>query len=302
MLKTICVASVLLGACILLYSICKYYHQLNYLREEVYGKKTFSRWTYLVCMLLMVFFLLGYLALGIFYILEPTISADNILISSVFFFGSIFVMLVVTVQGQMSSTISCQADEMVVTLINAMEAKDGYTRGHSEHVSNIVLLFYGYLPLALRRQINLTQLMDAAILHDIGKIGISDTVLNKPGSLTQEEMEIIKMHPRLGKQILERTSFNKLGYIIMTHHERVDGKGYYKVPGDEIPVEARIIAIADTFSALYSDRVYRPRLSYADAIQVLVDDAGHHLDAELVDVFISIPKEEIDRTSKNLFV
>ncbi len=300
-LKIICLIAVFAGAVILLTSMIKYYRSLVHFRLEAHEKKVFSQWTYALCMVLMLMFFMGYIALGILYVGRAALTMSDLLVSGIFFFGAVFVYVVVTVQGQMSRVIAGKTDEMVRTLVNAMEAKDQYTRGHSVHVLNLVKLFYKNLPDRLQRQINYAYLTDAALLHDIGKIGISDYVLNKPGALNEEEWKIIRQHPRMGKQILEQTSFSELGNAIMYHHERVDQQGYYRVPFDQVPIEAKMIAIADTFSALYTDRVYRPRKSYAEAITILKKAAGTQLDANLVDIFCNIPEKEILDAARNLF-
>ncbi|NLW79564.1 MAG: HD domain-containing protein [Ruminococcaceae bacterium] len=297
----LCIILVFAGAAILLASIIRYYRALIHLRSEAYADKTFSNWTYVLCMLLMVFFLLGNVALGSVFLVGKAYAVSDLLISLIFFFGAVFVFVVISVQGRMSKAISHQTDEIIRTLVNAMEAKDKYTRGHSVHVMNLVNLFYKYLPDEMRQQINPEHLADAAILHDIGKLGISDIVLNKPGPLTEDEMAVIRTHPRVGKDILAQTSFSELGDIILCHHERIDQRGYYRLPEDQIPLESKIIAIADTFSALYSDRVYRPRKSYIEAMRIIQQSAGTQLDAELASIFTKIPESEILSASRDLF-
>ena len=300
-MQMVCTAGVFMGAVIMLYSIYKYYRSLVVLRGQSYSHKTFSRWTYALCMGLMLFFLAGYVALGVSYLFRQAFGTTELLISAIFFFGAVFVYVVITVQRQMSKTISSKTDEIILSLVNAMEAKDQYTRGHSVHVSHLVELFYAYLPEALKSQVDRNTLRDAAILHDIGKIGISDTILNKPGPLTEEEMAVIRQHPRMGKHILQQTSFSQLGDILLAHHERMDQEGYYRLPAENIPLESRIIAIADTFSALYSDRVYRPRRSFKASMAEINRVAGTQLDANLTAIFTAIPEEEINKTTLDLF-
>lgn len=298
-MKVACMSIVFAGAAIVLFSIYRYIRLLIQHRAESHEKRIFSRWTYTLCMILMLLFFFGFIATGILFLLADAIGALDLLISIIFFLGSIFVWVVITVQSQMSVTISDQSGEIILTLVNAMEAKDGYTRGHSEQVSSLVWLFYGRLPEKLKRQVSFSHLIDAAMLHDIGKIGINDSVLNKPDKLSEDEWDLIRLHPRMGKHILAQTSFSKLGNIILAHHERMDGKGYYKIPGDQIALEARIIAIADAFSALYSDRVYRSRMSFHEAMSILQDEAGSHFDKELVDIFTAISQSEIDKAIQN---
>jgi len=198
----------------------------------------------------------------------------------------------ITMLKRMSTAISKKTSEIIKTLVNAMEAKDQYTQGHSVHVANVVKLIYDHLPERTKNKISKARLMDAAILHDIGKIGIPDSVLNKPGKLTPEERIMIEQHVMLGKKILEPTSYQLIGEIVYCHHERIDGKGYFKIPAEKIPLESRIIAVADTFSALCTDRIYRPKKSYEEAVQIIKDAAGTQLDAEIVRVFCTIPKKD----------
>lgn len=300
-MKFIGITEVFIGAAILLISIFNYYRLLRQFRDKTHEARTFSHLTYAVCFALMVFFFIGYLALGAVYVFKDGITVSDFLVSNVFFFGSIFVYVVIRVQRQMSQTINTRTDELVRTLVNAVEAKDQYTRGHSVHVANLTELFYRYLPDSIKKQVNHAHLMDAAILHDIGKIGIPDSILNKPGMLSEEEMAVIRQHPRMGKQILEYTSFKDIGDIILYHHERMDNGGYYRIPADQIPIEARIIAITDTFSALYSDRVYRPRKSYAESIGIMRAVEGDQLDKQLTEIFAAIPIEEINDATRDLF-
>ena len=300
-MRTIAIDAVFAGAAVLLYSIWMYYRTLQFFRSQAHEQRLFSTWSYGAAMGLMLFFLAGYLVLGSVLMAREGLGQIDFLVAGVFFFGAVFVYMMVNAQKQMTHVINGKTDEIIRTLVNTMEAKDQYTRGHSVHVSNIVSIFYEKLPAEIKRQVNYTHLTDAAILHDIGKIGIPDYVLNKPGKLDEEEWAYIRQHPRMGKQILQHTSFKELGDIILCHHERVDQKGYYRIPAEEIPIESKIIAIADTFSALYTDRVYRPRQSFERSIAVLKECAGTQLDARMVGVFAAISEQEILQASKNLF-
>ena len=178
--------------------------------------------------------------------------------------------------------------EVVTSLAAAIDAKDTYTRGHSQSVS-----VYAE---TLAKAVNLDEHMVervklAAILHDIGKIGISETILRKPGPLTDHEWEVMKQHPIIGvKKILEPIkSLNDLIPIVRHHHERMDGCGYPdRLKGDEIPIGARIVAIADAFHALISNRPYRKALNTEKTLEILRSGAGTQWDKELVDKFIAI--------------
>ncbi len=298
----IATVAVLAGAAILLYSILQYYRFLQYLRAESNARRVFSRWGYAAGMALMMFFLMGYVLVAISFVLQwvrrEDFREENALIMLIFLFGAMFVRLMVHSQIQMAGTISKKSQEIVKALVCTVEAKDPYTQGHSVHVACLVNLMYRHLPPHLQAQVNIINLQDAAILHDIGKIGLPDGILNKPGPLSDEEWELVRQHPGQGKNILDDTSYEELGRIILAHHERVDGNGYYKMQAEDIPIEAKIIGIADTFSALTTDRVYRPKRTYGEAISVLKEVAGSQLDAEMVREFCAIPQYLVEKAAE----
>ncbi len=180
--------------------------------------------------------------------------------------------------------------DTIRALVNAIEAKDKYTRGHSERVTCYSLEMGKKLNLSTKR---LEILQHAAILHDIGKIGTDLNILHKSGFLTDEEYEVVKEHPLIGSQILEPISFlQDVKSIITEHHERFDGKGYPDgKKGEELSLEARIIAIADAFDAMISDRPYRKALKVEDALQEIQRCAGTQFDPKLVEIFINVIKE-----------
>lgn len=175
---------------------------------------------------------------------------------------------------------------LMKSFVRAIEEKDAYTHGHSERV-NLNALKIGKA-LGLTDQ-ELTSLNFVSILHDIGKIGVSEEILIKPGKLTRDEYDQIKKHPQKGCNILEPIKQLKDCLPdILYHHERIDGKGYPEgLSGEEIPRFARIIAIADTYDAMTSDRAYRKAKRIEDVIQELVDVSGTQLDAEITRVFIT---------------
>jgi HD-GYP domain-containing protein (c-di-GMP phosphodiesterase class II) len=163
----------------------------------------------------------------------------------------------------------------------ALDARDPYTAGHSERVSA--------LSVAVGRQMRLPDdqleiLRLGALLHDIGKIGISDAVLRKPGPLTHEEFEMIQEHPAVGGRILRSVPFLAPHLpIVELHHERPDGQGYpFRLRADEIPLLARIVHVADAFDAITSARAYRPARGSGDALRELWRFAGTQFDAEVV--------------------
>lgn len=295
--------AVLVGAAILLHSMVQYYRFLQYLRAEANGKRLFSRWGYAAGMALMLFFLLGYFVVAVAFVVskwqgEP-FQQENIVIVLIFVFGAIFVRLMVHSQIQMAGAISQKSQEIIKALVNTVEAKDTYTQGHSIHVACLVNVLYNALPEDMQEQVNTINLQDAAILHDVGKIGMPDGILNKPGPLTPEEWEAVHQHPGQGKKILDETSYEELGKIIMAHHERVDGEGYYRLTAKEIPMEAKMIGVADTYSALTTDRVYRAKKSYEEAISILREVSGTQLDDQLVQIFCAIPKHLVEKAASD---
>jgi HD-GYP domain-containing protein (c-di-GMP phosphodiesterase class II) len=181
---------------------------------------------------------------------------------------------------------------MVKSLVYAIEAKDDYTRGHSERVCRYSLLMADRMGLTEERK---KVLQWSSILHDSGKIGIPESILNKPWRLEDEEYQIIKNHPIKGHTILE--PLEQLASSLpgmLHHHERYDGTGYPGgLKGQEIPLEARIIAVADTYDAMTSNRAYRPAKSPCEALEEMEKVAGSQLDPELVEVFKEVFKEDL---------
>jgi HD-GYP domain-containing protein (c-di-GMP phosphodiesterase class II) len=181
--------------------------------------------------------------------------------------------------------------ESIQRYIDMLEEKDAYTRGHSHHVMVVVEAIHATLPEAQRRSIPLSDLKNAALLHDIGKLFVPIEVLNKEGALDEREWEEMRRHPLRGKEFLADTPYAKLGDWILLHHERPDGRGYHGVPGDSVPLAARIIAVADTFSALRTYRIYRPAKSIDETVDILRRVSGAQLDAAVVECFLSLGRE-----------
>jgi HD-GYP domain-containing protein (c-di-GMP phosphodiesterase class II) len=180
--------------------------------------------------------------------------------------------------------------ETLRALIGAVEARDAYTHGHSARVADLsvqVGLRLGLRPAALRT------LAEGAYLHDVGKVGIPDHVLNKPGALTEEERAWIQEHPIVGSDIVGRApSLRDALKVIRQHHERYDGGGYPDgLAGDEISLPARIVAVADVWDALTSDRAYRPAWPPDRALRHLEAGRGSHFDPRCLDAFLALMAE-----------
>jgi putative nucleotidyltransferase with HDIG domain len=177
--------------------------------------------------------------------------------------------------------------QSLLGLANALEAKDEYTRGHSERVAGLAQR------LALAAGLGIAEaktIAEAGLLHDLGKIGVPEHVLRKQGPLTDEEWIAMRRHPLTGAQIVAPLEFfADAALIVRHHHERHDGSGYPDgLKGDGIPVGARIVAIADVYDALTSERPYRRKLARAEAVQIMRDDAGLTLEPRLTELFLDL--------------
>jgi len=188
----------------------------------------------------------------------------------------------------------CAYLEAIRALAMALDARDPYTSGHSERVSA--------LSVAIGRQMHLDErplevLRLGALLHDIGKIGISDNLLRKPAPLTPDEYEVIKSHTTVGSRILRNVRFLEAHLpIVELHHERPDGRGYPNgLKGDEIPVLARIVHVADAYDAMTSARAYRPALPAAAGLRELRRCAGTDFDADAVHAIMVVLSREDPR-------
>ncbi|MEA2437573.1 MAG: hypothetical protein QOF65_2129, partial [Thermoleophilaceae bacterium] len=163
--------------------------------------------------------------------------------------------------------------------------RDSGTASHSQTVGRLAALIAKALGFDDAR---VERIRLAGMLHDIGKIGIPDWILHKPGKLDEAEWAEIKKHPEMGARIAASAKLDDISEWILCHHERVDGRGYPGgLPEDEIPVEARILAVADAYEAMTSDRVYRRAMRAADAERELRDQSGAQFDTAVVDALLS---------------
>lgn len=182
----------------------------------------------------------------------------------------------------------------ISSLIRALDAKDPYTRGHSDRVAALAR--------QLARQIGLDEKTCeryhiTGLLHDVGKIGVPEAVLCKPGRLTDDEFAFIMRHPEIGFRILDGVpGMEDLLPGVMHHHERYDGKGYpHGLAGEEIPLIARVLCLADTFDAMSSNRAYRSAMTRETVLEEIIRCAGSQFDPELAPVFVGLDFAEYDR-------
>lgn len=186
-------------------------------------------------------------------------------------------------------------NSFIDTLATSIDARDKITSGHSSRVKLYAMLIVE----ALNMDAHDKEIIEkAAILHDIGKIGIRDAVLQKEGKLTPEEYAHIQQHVKITHDILEKIhmsdDFKLITDIACSHHEKWDGSGYYRhLKGEEIPYGGRILAVSDVFDAITSKRHYRDKMPIANVIKILINDSGSHFDKNIVDVFLSISLDKI---------
>ena len=188
--------------------------------------------------------------------------------------------------------------EMVNALSVALDLKSEYTCNHSARVAELSVLLAKALHLPLEEQIRINL---GAHLHDIGKVGIPDAILNKVGPLDDKEFALIKQHTLTGYKIIKKVrSFSEISDIILYHHERVDGLGYPEgLSGQEISLATKIVSIADSFDAMTSKRPYRQALTTTEALKELKRCAGKQFEEGLVDVFIKLADADLYREILN---
>jgi putative nucleotidyltransferase with HDIG domain len=191
-------------------------------------------------------------------------------------------------------------DRTLTALMSALDARDRETEGHSMRVSGLACLLGEELGLNSHQ---LKALERGALLHDIGKIGISDTILHKPGKLTDDEWRIMRIHPDIGARIVEGIPFLQDTLpVIRYHHERWNGSGYpVGLTGKDIPIHARIFAVADVFDALTSNRSYREKSSPEEAVAYLKEHAGVLFDPAIVEALANIPYTDFTEGQKQVY-
>jgi diguanylate cyclase (GGDEF)-like protein len=191
------------------------------------------------------------------------------------------------VPGNVVSLPHSGREAIVKSLAAAVDIRDGYTHTHSSLVSELAAAVARRLGLSA---VEVSRISMGALLHDVGKIGIPDAILTKEGGLSPEEWDCIRRHPVLGEQILGQTpELTDVTPLVLHHQERYDGSGYpERLGGDEIPLGARIIAVADAYHAIISDRPYRSRRTHSDAVLELGRCSGAQFDPQVVDNLLSV--------------
>jgi HD-GYP domain-containing protein (c-di-GMP phosphodiesterase class II) len=209
-------------------------------------------------------------------------AGDTMLIESLLTFGGQIIS-----NAEVHERLRRMSSESTRALVAAIDKKDHYTSGHSERVGYLARLVGQRMGIA---PAELQVLEMSGLLHDVGKIGIPEMILCKPGKLTKEEYDTIKRHPQMGHEILMPiASFGGILEGVLHHHENPDGSGYPRnLCGDEIPLFARIIHVVDVYDALTSTRSYRVAFSHEQACDILREEAGDKFDREVVAVFLDL--------------
>lgn len=225
------------------------------------------------------------------FITEPEFSS----LTSFFILDVCYLIILFISVSLMKSNQKLKKDDLetILALTKALDSRDTYTSNHSQNVA-----FYGR---EIARKMKLPKhkiesVYKGGLLHDIGKIGIPENILLKPGKLSSEEFTIIKKHPVIGYEMIKHiTDYHKNGIhdIVLYHHERYDGNGYPNgLKGEEIPLVARIMAIADSFDAMTSKRVYRQEIDLETTLREIQKSKGSQFDPEITDVFLSLFEDE----------
>ncbi len=198
---------------------------------------------------------------------------------------------------QLATKLESHYTETIEALTSALEARDPSTEAHTGRIRDLAMALSTALkvPPEIRNAVHL-----GALLHDVGKIGISDAILRKPGPLTDEEWAVMRLHPEIGEQMLKRVDFLAPALpVVRHHHERWDGSGYPdRLSADEIPLAARIVSVCDAYDAMTSDRPYRPARAPDDACKEIQSESGRQFDPTcatlLTDVITNVGQENLE--------
>jgi putative nucleotidyltransferase with HDIG domain len=193
---------------------------------------------------------------------------------------------------QLVQTLVNEDETVYLSLAQTVELKDPYTKGHCDRVARYAVALAKAAGLSEQQ---LEEIKHGSWLHDCGKIGVPERVLNHPGKLNEDDMESVMQHPRWGAEVARQARMSEsVVNIILYHHERFDGTGYPSgLKGDEIPIEARIVAIADVFDALYSDRPYRKAFTLEQVMEIMEEMTSTYFDPDLIQLFLPIACQEV---------
>ena len=244
------------------------------------SRETFSAvWLSVTRTLCVNFCVLSSLAFLLTYLIRNTVLEFK-LFSILMFFVPV---MLVSHAFRLSLSIKQSYLNTVRTIVRAIEAKDPYTKGHSEHVAELTVAIAKELRLPEKE---LQKLQYLALLHDAGKIGVPEEILNKSGPLSVEEFEEVQKHSVLGAEIIQKIKFlSSKSDVVLYHHERYDGGGYpASLEGEQIPLESRIIGVADAYDAMITDRPFRPAKSPHEAVEEITRLSGSQFDPKLVDI------------------
>lgn len=202
-------------------------------------------------------------------------------------------------QRSLMESLSRANEETLLTLVSALDMRERNTRLHSQRVRGYTLLLADRFGLDEERKRNIGF---GALLHDMGKIGVPDSILLKPGSLRGEEWQEIRKHPEAGYDIVKGISFLKeSAEVVYDHHEHFDGSGYPRgLKGEEIPIGARLFAVVDAYDALTSERPYHTPLTHEEAVVRIQDKSGIYFDPAVVESFLSIDPRELETVKKDI--
>lgn len=220
------------------------------------------------------------------------------LLLHIFFYGQFKLAAVRLVRSgeqlqQAYNALASASFDSLRSLAKALEMRDMETEGHSERVVALSVAIGQRMGLS---PVEMSRLVIGAYLHDVGKIGVPDSILLKPGALTPEERQIVQTHVTKGRDIVDEVEFLRLGEdVVFCHHERWDGGGYAQgLRGEDIPIEARIFALVDTFDALMSRRPYKEAFGYEKSAGIISRDSGKHFDPKVVEAFLSLSRDEVE--------
>ena len=325
--KTIALALIFTGAIVMFISIVKYKKILVIVSEIIASDKKKTNQLYKFHYLLMYGFLVGYVCMFTF-VYEHAFSYIDLMVGSIFFFGSLFVLIGIILQLRTFNTIIKQhkrvieknnqlikTEEVTIhALANLAEIRDLETSEHIERTANYVKILATDLSKSskYKHMINneyIDNVVKSAPLHDIGKVGIPDSILKNTGKLNDEEFNIMKLHSTYGAESL-RAADVKLGFksflceaIKLTefHHEKWDGSGYPNgFKGEEIPLSARIMALADVYDALRSKRCYKNCMHHDECRKIIKENSGTHFDPVIVQAFLNT-EDEFKKISQGLY-